>query len=82
MNMEQLIIDIAKQVPALVVLGFIVVKFLNFTERMLTSFRETVVDIHKDNLVSRAESRQAITDNTSATTALTVAVMKLLDPKK
>ncbi len=80
--MEQLLIDVAKQVPALVVLGFIVVRFLQFLERMMNSFRDTVMDINKDNLAARAESRIAIHENTVATSNLTVAVNKLLEPRK
>ena len=50
MNMEQLLIELVKQVPALAVLGFIVVKFLDFIIGMLGRFRETVMEIQKENM--------------------------------
>jgi len=81
MTMEQLLLEASKQVPALVVLVIVVAMFLRSIERIITSFRETVVDIHKENREDRAQSRAAIQENTLATGRLTEAVRAMTTNK-
>lgn len=86
-NMEApIIIEVAKQVPALSVLCFVVYLFLG----KLSVFMEILKSIHdrhalalhelmKEHLDARAQSREAIRDNTVAMRENTVAMSHLIE---
>lgn len=84
MNMEQFLSEVGKQVPSLAVLAFVVWTYIKHMETSQKAWRETVVDINKQNLEDRAltritmgENARATAENTKAIAVLTQAVNSL-----
>ena len=76
--MDNIAVEIAKQVPSLGVLCFIVVVFLKYLERRDAIIRE----IHAEHLLERQHTRSAIDTNTSAMNKNTMAALELVQAVK
>ncbi len=72
--METVITEVAKQVPALAVLSFIVWAFLKHLSEQRAEFIAVVRDIQRENLEARSLSRDAIRENTIETRHTTEAL--------
>jgi hypothetical protein len=72
---DSMIAEIAKQVPSLAVLCFVVWLFLN----KLSIFVEAFKELHKEHVDAREQSRAAIRDNTSAMMENTKAMSHLVE---
>lgn len=75
--MEQTLIEAAKQVPSLAVLSVIVWLFIRHIEAAGKAWRDTVIDIHRENLEARTASRDTIKENTLAGIQNTKAIADL-----
>lgn len=75
--MENTLIEAAKQVPSLVVLSVIVWMFIQHIKESGKEWRNTVIDIHRENLEARNASRETIKENTVAGMQNTKAVAEL-----
>lgn len=72
--MENMITEIAKQVPSLGVLAFIVIVFLRHMER-----RDAVIkEIHAEHMLERKETRAAVDANTAEMQRNTLAISKFV----
>jgi hypothetical protein len=60
--MENFLTEVAKQVPSLGVLCFIVWIFIKHLDKRA----ETLTEMHKEHLYAREQSREAVQDNTRA----------------
>lgn len=69
------LLESAKQVPALAVLCFVVWMFLGKLSMFVEAFRE----LHKEHIDAREQSREAIRDNTKAMHENTNVVTHLIE---
>lgn len=72
-------LEIAKQVPALAVLAFVVWTFLRHMAESRAEFLAAIKQIQQENLEARILSRDVIKDNTVATRVMTECMVKLTD---
>ena len=75
--MENTLLEAAKQIPALTVLIVLVWIFVKHIEAANAAMRETVMEIHKENMEARITQREVIRENTHAGKENTVAMTKL-----
>lgn len=75
--MENILLETAKQIPALSVLIVLVWIFVKHIENANAATRETIMEIHKENMEARSAQRETIRENTAAGKDNTIAMTKL-----
>lgn len=75
--MEATLVEAAKQIPALTVLIVLVWIFVRHIEGTNAAMRETVMEIHKENMEARVAQREVIKENTTAGKENTIAMTRL-----
>lgn len=84
MTMEQILIESAKQVPSLVVLASVVWMNHRASKESLIAaaeerklWRDSLMDIQRENLIARNESKEATLQNSAFQKENTIALVKL-----
>lgn len=75
--MENTLLEAAKQIPALSVLVVLVWLFVKHIEYANSAMRETIMEIHRENMEARITQREVIKENTTAGKENTIAMTKL-----
>lgn len=75
--METLLIEIAKQVPALTALCVLVFIFFRHLSESRAEFLSTMRAINEENLEAREQSREVIRENTQAAKETNLALQSL-----
>lgn len=72
------LLEIGKQVPALVVLCVLTWLFLKQSGEARAEYLASLKMMHDENVEARAVSREVIKDNTAATLAMTKTLIELI----